>query len=707
MTPILLSDINTKIAFLKESLRCEVTEERNGSFECTLTYPVAGRDFAEISIEKYIKVKPNPSAAPQLFKIYSVSKPISGSVTVNCEHISYALSRYPVKSLTKTKTTALAAISRVLSAVKEFVENGYAFSADYCDIDTVANFGAECCSARAALGGIDGSILDCYGGEYEFDNLKIKLHKARGKDNGVIIRYGKNMTEMKLTLSAENSYTGVFPYAIDNDKYIYLSEGTIHVENSSGIEERILSMDFSSYFDDSEEKNEDNLKNHVNKYLSDNDINAIDGSMTVSMIDLSKSAHAGIASSLEVVSLCDTVKVVNAPMGVTVKMKVVKTVYDAIGEKYTSLELGTPSSNFADVIKQTQRTANEALRKASETPDTSTLEQNFKLELDEMTKKITGASGGHVVLNPSQNPQELLILCDSDQIETATKLYRFNSAGLAYSPNGYDGPYTTAYLGDDGKLIINNITARSISASLIKSDTISSDSGDLLINLTGSQIISGATSPTRTTIEAGHLDLYYSNKYSGRIGQTSDNNIAIEGTNPSGGTSKSTNLEILDGSLYTNTNGRNLFAGLTHCRNTQYSGGAYNFPAYLKVGIGANSSSPTMSCELWLNSLSGNAVARIDILQKMYNTKHVVDSDGNKELTWSNYGDLDVIFSRDCNGSMKSKTLRITDTGYEFLSGPICASDIYLIADTDSKTGSTATWYSLRTILRELGSTIV
>lgn len=706
MTPILLSDINTKIAFLKEALRCEVTEERNGSFECTLTYPVAGRDFAEISVGKYIKVKPNLSAEPQLFKIYSVSKPILGSTTINCEHISYALSRYPIKSLTKAKTTALAAISRVLSAAKEYTENEYSFSADYCDIDTVTNFGAECCSARAALGGIDGSILDCYGGEYEFDNLKIKLHKARGKDNGVIIRYGKNMTEMKLTLSVENSYTGIFPYAIDNDEYIYLSEGTIHVENSSGIEERILFMDFSSYFDNDEEKNEANLKNHVNKYLSDNDINAIDGSMTVSMLDLSKSAHAGIAPSLEAVSLCDTVKVINTPMNVAIKMKVVKTVYDAIGEKYTSLELGTPSSNFADVIKQTQRTANEALRKASETPDTSALEQNFKQELDEMTKKITGASGGHVILNPSQNPQELLILCDSDQIKTATKLYRFNSAGLAYSPNGYDGPYTTAYLGDDGKLIINNVTARSISASLIKSDTISSDSGDLLINLTDSQIISGAKSPTKTIVEAGHLDLYYGGKYSGRIGQTSDNNIAVEGTNPDGGTSKATDLLILDGSLQTNTNGRNLFAGLTHCRETQYSGGAYNFPAYLKVGIGVNSSSPTMSCELWLNSISGNPAARIDVLQKMYGTKHVFDSAGNKELTWSNYGDLDVVFSRDCSGSMKSKTLRITDTGYEFLSGPVCASDIYLITKTDSTTGSTAEYCSLKTILKTLGYTV-
>ncbi len=508
MTPILLSNLNTKIAFLKDALRCEVTEERNGIYECVLEYPVAGRDFAEISAGRYIKASPNPTADPQLFKIYSVSKPIMGTVTVNCEHVSYALSRYPIKSIAKEKTTALVAMNRILSAANEHTENAYNFSAEYCDIDTVTNFGAGCCSARAALGGIDGSVLDCFGGEYEFDNLKIKLHKARGKDNGITIRYGKNMTEMKLTMSVESSYTGIFPYVINDDQYIYLSEIVQHVENKTGIEERILFMDFSGYFENEEEKNEANLRKHVTEYLSNNDINAVDGSMTVSMIDLSKTAHARLVPSLETVSLCDTVKVINSLMNVTVSMKVIKTVYDSLGEKYVSLELGTPRADFADVIKQTQRTANEALRKASEAPDTSELEQKFQDELDDMTKKITGASGGHVVLNPSKNPQELLLLCDSDKLETVQKLYRWNSAGLSFSPNGYNGPYTAAFLGDDGKLIINNVTARSISASLIKAGVITSEDASMLIDLDNGKITTNKDGFS-TIISTGRYRLKY------------------------------------------------------------------------------------------------------------------------------------------------------------------------------------------------------
>lgn len=702
MTPILLSDPDTRVAFLKDAIKCEVTEARNGIYELVLEYPVSGKYFKDIAVEKYIKAKPNIKGKFQLFRIYSVSKPILGTVTVNGEHISYKLSHYPIKTLAPSKTTALAAIDRVLSAANENINGPHKFSADFCNITTVAQFGAELCSARAALGGIRGSVLDCFGGEYEFDNFKVKLHKSRGVNKGVSIRYGKNMTDMKLTLSVENSYTGIFPYFTDNDKTTTLTEGTIHVDNHSGIDERILTMDFTSYFDDGEEKNETTLRAHVLEYLENNDINAVDGSMTVSMIDLSKSAHSGYVTVFETVSLCDTVKVINTLMDVSVTMKVVKTVYDAIGEKYVSLELGTPSSNFADVIKQTQRTADEALKRASQVPDTSALEQKFQDELDDMTKKITGASGGHVVLNPSKNPQELLLLCDSDKLETVRKLYRWNSAGLSYSPNGYNGPYTAAFLGDDGKLIINNVTARSISANLIKSDTIMSDSGDLLINLVNSQVVSGAISETKTILSSGHLDLYYGGKHSGRIGQTADNHIAIEGTNPDDGSTKITDLHILDGFLYTNSNQRNLFAGLVHCRKVQYAKTAYEFPAFLKVGIGSRASSPTIAMELWPNSTAGTATARIDVFQRMFNATHSEpDSEGNRTLSWNDYCDLDVAFSRlgiDASGNraMTTRTLRITNEGYEFITGRILVNDIAIITKTNSTTGNCAEYYSLK-----------
>nr|DAE49358.1 MAG TPA: tail protein [Caudoviricetes sp.] len=704
MTPILLSDPDTRIAFLKDATKCEVTEERNGAFEIVLEYPVSGKYFKDIAVERYIRAKPNCKGEPQLFRIYAVSKPIMGTVTVNGEHISYKLSHYPLKTLAPAKTTALVAMDRVLSAANQSIANPHKFTADFCDITTITQFGVEYCSARAALGGIRGSVLDCFGGEYEFDNFKIKLHKTRGSNNGVSIRYGKNMTDMKLTLSAENSYTGIFPYYVDDDKTQTLTEGTIHVENNSNIDERILMMDFSSYFDDGEEKNETTLRAHVNKYLEDNNINAVEGSMTVSMIDLSKSVHSGYVAALETVSLCDTVKVVNTLMDVSVTMKVIKTVYDAIGEKYVTLELGTPSSDFADVIKQTQRTANEAYKKASQMPDTSALEQKFQNDLNDMTKKITGASGGHVVLNPPENPQEFLILCDSDKLETAEKIYRFNSAGLAFSPYGYDGPYTSGLLGNDGKLIINNVTARSISADLIKAGTITSESGDLLVNLDNSRIISGATSPTRTVFEAGHLDLYYAGKYSGRIGQTEQNNIAIEGTDPDNpeGTPKTTDLAIINGGLYardggsfggggnfggvlnTGQNEGNLYKMIEHCRKTQYYNTAYPFPAYMRLGIGAPSG-PSMSCELRLNDISDDAMARIDVYKTLKEVKHSGTASNPGTLSWTDMGDLMIKFAYKYGKENSGNLIKLQNNEFDFLNNILYVKDIRIVTERTSE----------------------
>jgi phage minor structural protein len=114
MIPILLSGTAVK-GFLAEALACIVTEERNGIFELELTYPVSGLMFSELNIDRIIKAKPNDTADCQLFRIYQVTKPLNGIITVSAEHISYALSNYPVSNIKMTGTNATQAINAVLT----------------------------------------------------------------------------------------------------------------------------------------------------------------------------------------------------------------------------------------------------------------------------------------------------------------------------------------------------------------------------------------------------------------------------------------------------------------------------------------------------------------------------------------------------------------------------------------------------------------
>lgn len=76
--------------------------------------------------------------------------------------------------------------------------------------------------------------------------------------------------------------------------------------------------------------------------------------------------------------------------------------------------------------------------------------------IETATALITGASGGYVVLNPSEKPSELLIMNTPD-INTATKMWRFNVNGLGFSSNGYNGPFPLAFT-MDGAIVADRIT---------------------------------------------------------------------------------------------------------------------------------------------------------------------------------------------------------------------------------------------------------
>lgn len=495
MTPILLKEVFSsndppeltsweKIGFLSESINCLVTEARNGEYNLTLEYPVTGAYFSELQENLLIKAKPNNKSDNQYFRITEITKPLDGVVTIYANHISYDLAGYPVKNYSASSVTAAFAISMILSNSSSTIGIVNPFSFGSCDIATTTNINFKAVSARAALGGSEGSVLDLYGGEFEFDNYSVKLHKNRGQDNGVRISYGKNLVGLNMSIKTENSYTGVFPYVYDNETLVVLPESTIFVTNSSGVAEKIMLLDCSQLFGDEEAKTVNNLRQHAQNYLNTHDINAVDCSMTVEMVDLSKSAkntERDIYAKLEEINLCDTVKVIHPNLGISVKLKVVKTIYNVLSEKYEKLELGSIRPNFADTITQ----ATQPLKKTS--TGKSALLEEYDRTISEATRAITGASGGYVVLNPSLNPQEIRILCDTPDIQTSQKYWQWNSQGLRFTPGG--GVSSFALLGDDGKLIINDITARQISADLIRTGTITSVDGDMVFNLNDGTIV--------------------------------------------------------------------------------------------------------------------------------------------------------------------------------------------------------------------------
>lgn len=216
------------VGFLAEAHNCQVTEERNGIFEMSFSYPVESLMFQYLREDLIVLAKPNDTDNEQMFRIYEITKPINGVVTVNCEHISYELRNYPVKNAALHSITPHVMIQGLIDLAKNNVSaqnsNINLYTARSSGRSVTFSLDLPLATVRSALGGTEGSVLDLFGGEYKFDNFDIYLPTERGSDKGVIVAYRKNLTDVKLTTSMESSYTGLFPYAVKDDDYTFLSD---------------------------------------------------------------------------------------------------------------------------------------------------------------------------------------------------------------------------------------------------------------------------------------------------------------------------------------------------------------------------------------------------------------------------------------------------------------------------------------------------
>ncbi len=501
MIPILFSanetDFNTNgLGRLADCISCIVTEERNGQYTMEMVYPIDGLHFGDISYSSIIRAVPSDGATEQLFRVYKISKPLNGKVKIDAEHISYHLSYIPVSPF------SAGSCSEALAGLKSHSMEDNPFTV-WTDKTTNATYTQDLpASFRSRLGGVRGSILDVYGGEYEFDNYTVKLYASRGSDRGVTLRYGKNITDINQEKNIANTVTGICPYWTDGTN---TTTGAIQYTDTADSfpYKRTVIKDFSEDFKD--QPTQEELEQHTRDYIENNDIGIPNISIDVSFVALWQTDEYADIANLERVNLCDTITVEFEKLGISAKAKVIKTEYDVLKERYNRIEVGESRTNLISTLSEMQKASKE-----------SASDSFMRQAINHANTLLSGGLGGHVVINRNANgePNEILIM-DTDSKDTAVNVIRMNVNGIGFSTSGYDGDYTTAWT-IDGKFNADFIQAGTINAidiigSYIKGATL--EFGDSTLTATmGYQPAKGyggedaltITGNTRVSIESSY-----------------------------------------------------------------------------------------------------------------------------------------------------------------------------------------------------------
>ena len=545
----------------------EVVEERNGKFELKAVIPESGLHANEIEMDSILKVKPNDKASMQLFRVYKITKPINGKFEVYAAHISYQLRFIPVNPFEVAASPT--ACSTALSSLKSqsMQTNNFSF---WTDVQTVANFGFKTpISVRNALGGVEGSILDRFGGEYEWDNFDVKLHRARGSIFPVMsLRYGKNIIDLKQEENIEQTITGVVPFWSNSDKtsVVMLHEKVVEISQASSFPyKRTVPLDLSQSFDDA--PTESALRATAAAYLSQPGIGIPKVSIKVkfeNIVDIPEYAQ------LQRVDLCDIVEVYFEKLGISATAKVIKYNYDFIREKYNSVEIGTLRDNLASVVTATNKlieaTLGEALKNASE-------------EAKKATAWLTNSNGYVVAVKNNDGSWKELLFMNAPDMETATNVLRINENGIGFSTTGVHGIYRNAWT-IDGHLLADFIDSGTLRGVEIIAGGTNNQSGTFRAKDASSQdvvvINKDGINIKKGTLDGATINVGKSNNQAGTINMYDANNNKIGWWN---------NIQLNVGSGATILSANGIGTKFLDCSN---SNGEAWFPNGIFINRGGN-----------------------------------------------------------------------------------------------------------------------
>lgn len=424
MIPILYESNETNftsagIATLVDAISCTVEEELNGTYELTMEYPITGRHYSQIQEGLYIGATHDESGKAQPFRIYGRSAPIDGIVTFNAHHISYKLNK--IVTMPFSASSAADALTKI--AANAVGSNPFTFETDVSitnafSIDTPKEI-------REVLGGSEGSMLQTFGGEWEFDGFKAILHQARGTITNVEIRYGKNLVDLTHELNGSGTFNSVVPFWKDENRLITLPEKYISLAEE-GTEIVCSTLDLSDEFEEAPTAAQ--LRNKARELMDNAKPWIPEETIEVNFVQLWQTEEYKRYAELQRVRLGDRVNVYYPALGVIAnEQKVVKTVYDTLLNRYNEVTLNELKTTLGEMTSD---------KIASET--NAVISESVLLALT----SIQGGLGGYIAIPyDSQGRPAKLYVLDQPKLADAVNVLRFDQNGMMHSSSGINGTY--------------------------------------------------------------------------------------------------------------------------------------------------------------------------------------------------------------------------------------------------------------------------
>jgi phage minor structural protein len=425
-------------------LKAKVHKEDNGAYYLDLE---TGLDYANDLTEGRIIVAPTPQGE-QAFRVNNVTK-TKYKVSTKCMHVFYDTKNYLIRNCVVTEKTCNDAFDDLNSATTP--------TSPFTVISDVVTTNSYTFALTPYYDAIQ-SLLNLWGsGEAHLvrDNFNIGIRNSIGQDNGVTVRYAKNLKDITVEYKWDNVATKLLPTGYDGIM-LDTNDGWVDADFTYDIPyTKTVSFDQSHINQDDYESEEafqmacrEDLYSQAVNYVSEHQYPEVNYTLN--------------ANLEKITDIGDTVEVIDERLGVNIITHVIAFEYDCILGKYTQLEFGNEKQKLSGLVSNITSQTQQAIAE-----NNAVIQSSVSANLEEAKSEIQAALGnGHVIYDPDK-----LLVVDTLPKESATNVIMITSAGIAFSQSGINGNFTTAWT-IDGDFNAQATNVINFVADLIKGGTL-------------------------------------------------------------------------------------------------------------------------------------------------------------------------------------------------------------------------------------------